>query len=314
MNVNELLNVVREYVDEPSADAADYSDANLLVMMNLEHKHLISAYRQRYEDWLGREFVFLTVLNQARNYLPMDAVEIRRIEFIDGNNVVTGSAPNFVVDEVNAQFSDITPIELNSKDGVIYLNTNSRFRSLEGCYLYADEIRWSPGTTLGNGRYCRVFYTPTSIDLHRATAAAGAANTITLGVNGATTTLGSIRLIDNYYQWARIEIISGTGLGQARRITQYNGTTRVATVDSNWGTNPNGTSVYSIVSPIVEDFHELIPLGGAIRAKGIKTEDDTSDMTTMYGALMADFKSGLERRLLQTSRRVQNTTRYGTWN
>ena len=43
-----------------------------------------------------------------------------------------------------------------------------------------------------------------------------------------------------------VEITAGTGAGQKRMITDYAGGTDTATVDSNWGTNPDATSDYSI--------------------------------------------------------------------
>ena len=43
-----------------------------------------------------------------------------------------------------------------------------------------------------------------------------------------------------------ISIISGTGSGQARRVSSYNMLTRVATLTSNWDTIPDATSHYEI--------------------------------------------------------------------
>jgi hypothetical protein len=74
------------------------------------------------------------------------------------------------------------------------------------------------------------------------TAQAGAAGTITLR-SGAVAT-------DDYYNGAVVNIYSGTGAGQSRRITDYNGTTKVATVDSNWATNPDNTSTYFVIGRI----------------------------------------------------------------
>jgi len=51
---------------------------------------------------------------------------------------------------------------------------------------------------------------------------------------------------DDYYQDCQIEITSGKGSGQKRRVIAYNGTTHVATVDSAWATVPDGTSKFTI--------------------------------------------------------------------
>lgn len=70
-------------------------------------------------------------------------------------------------------------------------------------------------------------------------AQAGAAGSeIKLDTNASTT--------NDYYNDSIVCLISGTGAGQARVITGYNGGTRIATVDSSWSTNPDATTVYAI--------------------------------------------------------------------
>ena len=52
---------------------------------------------------------------------------------------------------------------------------------------------------------------------------------------------------NNFYNNTLIATIGGTGAGQARFITAYNGTTKVATVTTAWVTVPDNTTVYSVV-------------------------------------------------------------------
>jgi parallel beta-helix repeat protein len=73
------------------------------------------------------------------------------------------------------------------------------------------------------------------------TAQAGAATTITL-----RSTAGDI---DDMYNGLVIYITSGQGAGQSKTITNYVGSTKVATV-STWATNPNNTSIYEIRSRV----------------------------------------------------------------
>jgi len=72
------------------------------------------------------------------------------------------------------------------------------------------------------------------------TAQAGAAGTITLDSGDAA---GS----DFYNDGMAVEIIRGTGAGQVRCITDYDGGTKVATVDPNWTTNPDTDSEYRLI-------------------------------------------------------------------
>jgi hypothetical protein len=71
------------------------------------------------------------------------------------------------------------------------------------------------------------------------TAAAGAAQTITLDADASTTA--------NIYNQNLIVITGGTGAGQARMIVEYT-TGRVATVDRTWEVNPAAGSEYQIVA------------------------------------------------------------------
>lgn len=70
------------------------------------------------------------------------------------------------------------------------------------------------------------------------TAAAGASNTITLPAGASS--------VDQLYRGEVIKITGGTGAGQTRVILDY--TSKVATVDRNWITIPDATSVYAVLA------------------------------------------------------------------
>lgn len=72
------------------------------------------------------------------------------------------------------------------------------------------------------------------------TAQAGAASAITLA-SGASAT-------DDIYKGMPITLDGGTGSGQTRVVTAYNGTTKVATVYPAWDTEPDATSEYSVLA------------------------------------------------------------------
>jgi len=106
----------------------------------------------------------------------------------------------------------------------------------------------------------RIIYKALPPRLRSGTASAGAASTITLD--------SSADPRNDYYNDNRIFIYSGTGAGQIRTISDYVGSTKVATVSSTWTTNPDSTSVFStlIHDDFPEIFHELIPLFAAKKA------------------------------------------------
>lgn len=72
------------------------------------------------------------------------------------------------------------------------------------------------------------------------TAQAGASSTITLDAGASAN--------DDFYNKCYITITEGTGKGQTRLITDYVGSTKVATVDTAWDTTPDNTSVFRIYS------------------------------------------------------------------
>lgn len=84
------------------------------------------------------------------------------------------------------------------------------------------------------------------------TAQAGASTTITLDAGAVAT--------DDIYNGATITITSGTGAGQTRIISDYVGSTKVATVSTSWTTTPNSTSVFSVTSQ-VDQYINASPQG-----------------------------------------------------
>jgi uncharacterized protein len=79
---------------------------------------------------------------------------------------------------------------------------------------------------------------------HNGASQGGDASSITL----ATSASGR----DDAYTGMQIEITSGAGRGQVRKIRDYVGTTRVATVDPAWTVPPDGTSTYRVFKPTLD--------------------------------------------------------------
>lgn len=73
----------------------------------------------------------------------------------------------------------------------------------------------------------------------RGTAQGGAAASITLAAGASAT--------NSIYNGRVLVITGGTGVGQARVISGYTGSSKAATVNRNWQTNPDTTSTYAIL-------------------------------------------------------------------
>ena len=71
------------------------------------------------------------------------------------------------------------------------------------------------------------------------TAQGGGSTTITLDASASAT--------DDLYNGCLVWVVAGVGAGQAGVITDYVGSTKVATVDNTWRTNPDNTSVFVLL-------------------------------------------------------------------
>lgn len=114
------------------------------------------------------------------------------------------------------------------------------------------------------------------------TASAGGTNTITLA-GGSTT--------DNLYKYAIVEITGGTGAGQSRLIINYVGSTKVATVNKDWTTAPDATSIFRLIAwgtPTV--VHSGIAQAGA--ASSITLQSIASATDNIYNGQLITLFSG----------------------
>jgi hypothetical protein len=75
---------------------------------------------------------------------------------------------------------------------------------------------------------------------HKGTAQSGGSNTITLASDAAGQ--------DDFHNGQTIDLTGGTGSGQSATITDYDGTSKQATVDSAWSTQPDNTTAYTVQS------------------------------------------------------------------
>lgn len=117
-------------------------------------------------------------------------------------------------------------------------------------------------------------------------AQAGASQTITLRSAASATT--------DLYVGAVIEIVTGTGTGQARTIVYYDGSTKVATVDRAWVTNPASGSVYLIHPRMGADVPSWISRGLAQSggATSIRLATTASATDYIYNGMTVQVVAG----------------------
>ena len=114
------------------------------------------------------------------------------------------------------------------------------------------------------------------------TAQAGAAGTITLDASASA--------VDDFYNDTLIYLTGGTGAGQVRRIRDYVGATRVATIIPVWTTNPDVTTTFAIL-PLASVWDETLAdhldagsTGNALNAAGAAGDPWSTALPGAYGA------------------------------
>lgn len=105
-----------------------------------------------------------------------------------------------------------------------------------------------------------------SIFTHDGTAQSGGSSTITLDTGASS--------VDDYYNYQMVSIVSGTGVGQARQIADYAGSSRIVTVDRAWATTPNNTSVF-VITPADKFASTAIEIADAVLARNVSGGSST---------------------------------------
>jgi hypothetical protein len=110
------------------------------------------------------------------------------------------------------------------------------------------------------------------IFVHMGIAQAGGATSITLQTSASA--------VDDIYNGQSIRILSGTGDDQIRTIVDYNGTTKVATIDRAWVTNPDTTSYYGTL--MTGESYVAVIAADAIAdiQNGLATQASVNDLPT----------------------------------
>jgi hypothetical protein len=138
-------------------------------------------------------------------------------------------------------------LTINSGSGGVTVNTNNDKTGYSLLQTFPANFSSFSIDTSGN-----ISLIPAQNPLLRTgTAQAGAAGTITLDASASAT--------NGFYVGCTVRIRGGTGSGQgARVITAYVGATKVATVDWNWITTPDATSIFDVW------FNDLAALNSAL--------------------------------------------------
>lgn len=80
------------------------------------------------------------------------------------------------------------------------------------------------------------------------------------------TSFGRVDGRDDYYNGMTVLVVSGTGAGQYRTISDYAGSDRTITVSAAWTTTPTTDSTVAVMSPVPEDLNHAVVVRAGILA------------------------------------------------
>jgi hypothetical protein len=177
----------------------------------------------------------------------------------------------------------------NNNKNVIYRNLTDKkifFPSVKGILTGLDITFYKPSgeeitmlndtLTIKSGEYynATACVAATTADIgsvsYSGLATASGGTTVTLAYGSSAT--------DDFYNTLDIKITGGTGIGQVRNITDYTGSTRVATV-ATWTTNPDTTSTYSISNKYTGIVAGFAAATITLASNAIATDDFYNDLT-----------------------------------
>lgn len=224
----------------------DVSDANPIIQLSsvLRPSSRGNGIAFRYVDANNYWCAFITDVGDVLTLRKREAGSNSTI----GSYSIGGTYTNGTAYAITVDLSGGDDISV-SLDGTERITTNSSFNNAATAHgLYSDQsttfglvdtfvINEAEVTPGANGP---AVSSAEILNTSRAnTAQAGAGTTITLDASASA--------VDDFYNGCRIVTTGGTGSGQTRTITDYNGTTKVATV-ATWDTNPDVTTTFDISS------------------------------------------------------------------
>ena len=188
-----------------------------------------------------------------------------------GNNYLTTTIGSSIVDDMCWTQSadtlivvhpDLQPVRITRTSDTAWTATAITFDSIPK-YAFDLDFHTNTGSTLTPSAVSgNVTLTATTLNHTSGTAQSATSTTITLKATSSAT--------DDIYNGMSIEITGGPGVGQIRRIEDYVGSTKVATVESAWTVTPNGTSTYEVTSWSVNSVNQYINVQPQGRARIVR--------------------------------------------
>jgi hypothetical protein len=219
--------IIQDFKLTPKSYAADEDKYTMSVSKGLAYVH---GYRVENPSPIN------LISNRART----TASQNNEPSFIDYgsyflvSNIAGSGTQTFPVTTANTvDFHCVANTDINTANATTYNSTLVATAYIRGLQFESSPTNNDPSTYI---------YKAHVFDLVNKSISA---NVISANSTMVTlTALGQSTTVDNAYVGVDISIIRGTNAGETRTISNYNGTTRAATVSQSWSVVPDNTSVY----------------------------------------------------------------------
>jgi len=256
--------------------------------------------------------VEIRLLDNAHD-LVTDAILDERPEILSNyfDLTLTGATSYFIPDYIKFNYEQILMIEdITNSDSPVSTAPSNWFDRMQYFQenINAKRIAWNirdqyiefPNAADLTASTLRVWYVRRPVGFFYGTVAAGAASTVTFPT---TPTAGEVILSNDYYNGMQVYIN-----GDVRWITDYVGSTRVATVNAAWTAVPTTANTVELMSPLPDRLHSLI-VNVAAKLVKIANDDDISLIENFIKDQLARFIKRLNKPQIQEAEVIRKVPR-----
>lgn len=201
----------------------------------------------------------------------------RETDSIDNNTIYIDHGSYFYTDNVKG-FFDVTTmpsVDLHCvKSGSIVSTNTTTYNSTVVGTGYIRDISYVSNSSDSNT--LTYVYKTHVVDINSKTLTSNSTGSSTSTTLAFYDTTGKFSGVANAYYGATVTITSGTSIGDKRKIVSYNGTTKVATVDSAFTVTPDTTTnfVITLDTKLVESV---------VKANATYVLKQTSEINSAFG-------------------------------
>lgn len=272
-NAQRLVDRARRYIQDPSgtAQGSTFTDNDILDLLNEEQDELIATMVEGSEDYFGVKSDLAFEANVNSYPLFDGCLFLRKLVHLGGPS--SEQAPS---DAIESRLIE----GVQSPGGIATPSETDYFYALFGNNL---DIQPTPTAALASAMRLYAIADPGPMLIE--TLAAG--NLV--DASNFKWTHQDAPFENDILNGTRVHVVSGTGVGQVRRVTDYDGATKKVTVDIPFSPTLAAGSKVATETRVVRLFHNLLALGAAKRCKAV-LEESTAKVDKLYDSAFEKFE------------------------